>query len=186
MLAEEIEKARLRDLVAAFEAGEAAVAQSVADLCVAPEFEPGDAELLQPWLEWCRDKSVRHAPAKPACVAAYLLDRHKSGLAEQKLLDELAKIQLLHDHWGLPSPVTSALVSAALERVLDKAPRSWRKDEKWAWFQLTPAVKAAVKRRHDETETYIRNQQNQIAELKKQLEQKTETADSVTTEKEKV
>src|SRR6516225_358345 len=167
MLADEIQYAKRRELIAALDAGEAAVARSVADLCAAPEFEPGDAELLAPWLEWCRDKSVRHAPAKPWCVAAYLLDRHKS-VAEQKLLDELAAINRLHDHWKLASPVTGP-VNAALERVLTEAPRSWRRAEKWAWFQLTPAVKAAVKRRHDETETCIRNLQNEIARLKKEL-----------------
>jgi hypothetical protein len=53
--------------------------------------------------------------------------------------------------------------------VLDKPPRSWRKDEQWAWHQATTAVKAAVKRRHDETETKIRQLQNEVAELRKQL-----------------
>jgi hypothetical protein len=182
MLADEIEHAKQRELIAALNAGESAVAQSVADLCAAPEFKPGDAELLQPWLEWCRDKSVRHAPAKPWAVAAYVLDRHKSGVAEQKILHELAGIQLLHDHWRLPSPVTTAAVNAALEQVVTKAPRSWRRSEQWAWHQSPPAVKAAVSRRHGETETKIRQLQNEAAELKKQLEQKTEAAESAKTE----
>lgn len=48
MLAEQIQKAKERELIAALDRGEALIAETLADLCTAPDPAPGDVELLAP------------------------------------------------------------------------------------------------------------------------------------------
>jgi hypothetical protein len=133
MLADEIERAKRR----ALDEGEAAIAQSVAGLCTAPELTPADVELLRPWLAWCKEKSVRHAPAKPWCIAAFILD--------QRNLDTLAAIEALHSRFNLPNPVMSEIVGAAIERVGEvRAPRSWPKADKALFATLPPQIRHRV------------------------------------------
>lgn len=202
MLVAEIERQRQRDLIAALDAGERLVAESLGDLLTLtpPELDPGDQQLLQPWLTWCRDKSVRHAPAKPWSVAAYVLDRYRGNIVEEQIFTELAAIQRLHDKFGLASPVCTAPVQTALEKIAvleharkidageksptpNFAPRSWTKDAQRAFWSLPPFIKAAVGRREAERETYVRRLQNEVAAMK----HKSDTATKpVTTEKEKV
>ena len=185
MLAAEIEAAKQRELIAALDAGEKAVAESHAYLLIAPELDPGDVELLKPWLTWCRDKSVRNVPAKVWCVAAYVLDRHKQGAPESEIFDELGALERLHDKWRLPNPVTTAIVSAVLDTIIkDPAPRSWTKQEQEDWPLLPPTIKAAIARRERERDIKLRQLQNELADLKKQL--KPDEPKAVATEKEEV
>jgi hypothetical protein len=183
MLADEIEKARQRQQIAALDSGESAFA----NFCVAAELARGDVELLKPWLAWCEEKSVRHAPAKPWVVAAFVLDRHQNGVALQSILDCLTAIERLHDHWRLANPVASLPVQEVLERIIDvPAPRSWTKDER-RMFPLIPLpLREAVHRRDRDRELKIRQLQNEVADLKKQLkpdgeavEQKETTNESI-------
>jgi hypothetical protein len=154
-------------------------------LLIAPELDPGDVELLKPWLTWCRDKSVRNVPAKVWCVAAYVLDRHKQGAPESEIFDELGALERLHDKWRLPNPVTTAIVSAVLDTIIkDPAPRSWTKQEQEDWPLLPPTIKAAIARRERERDTKLRQLQNEVAGLKKQL--KPDEPKAVTTQKEEV
>jgi hypothetical protein len=155
-------------------------------LLIAPELDPGDVELLKPWLTWCRDKSVRNVPAKVWCVAAYVLDRHKQGTPESEIFDELGALKRLHDKWRLPNPVTTAIVSAVLDTIIkDPAPRSWTKEEKQDWPLLPPTTKAAIARRERDRDRELRSCQNRAAEAERKLKQKTEAAVPAT-EKEKV
>jgi hypothetical protein len=80
-----IEAAKRRAEFEAFEKNERIVAEAMGDLCAAPELEAGDPELLQPWLTWCKEAGVRHAPAKSYCIAAFILDRHRHGADEQQI-----------------------------------------------------------------------------------------------------
>jgi hypothetical protein len=168
MLADEIEKAKQRELVAALDAGERRVAESLGDLIAAPELAPGDTELLKPWLAFCKDRSIRYVPAKPWCVAAYLLDRHRGGLVEQQILAELSAIACLHDKFGLANPVVTAPVNVALGRITQvPTPYSWTKDEKRGFHTLPIVVRIAIGRRENERDKTLRNMQREVAELRK-------------------
>jgi hypothetical protein len=172
MLADEIEKAKQRELIAALDAGERTVAEALGDLIAAPELAPGDQELLAPWLTWCRDKSVRHAPAKPWCCAAYAIDRAKHGIDGQQIVSELRAISRLHFKFGLADPCSGPVIDRALQNIIpERPPRSWRKEEWSGWWSLPATTKAAIDRRERERETKLRQLQNEVAELKKKLVQ---------------
>jgi hypothetical protein len=171
-LAQEIEAAKQRELIAALDAGEKAIAESVAYLLVAPELAPGDVELLKPWLTWCRDKSVRSVPAKVWCCAAYVLDRHKQGTPKSKIFDELGALERLHDKWRLPNPVMTAIVSAALERVFEiKRPRSWPLKDEVLFVRLPPPIRFRIRAREDSRERELRSCQNRAAEAERKLKE---------------
>ena len=70
----------------------------------------------------------RHCPAKPATVAAFILD---SRLKHDRMLDALNVIARLHNIYSLSNPVATSVVRAVLETVLDdEPPRSWTKRRK--------------------------------------------------------
>jgi hypothetical protein len=168
VLADEIEKIKRRELIAALDDGERRVAETLGDLVVAPELAPGDPQLLAAWMAFCRDKSVRHAPARPWCVAAYLLERHHSGVVGQHIVSELEAISRLHDKFKLANPVATAIVSDALAQITDdQAPRSWTKDEQRSFWTLPPMAKSAIARRERERDAYLRRFQNEMVELRK-------------------
>jgi hypothetical protein len=193
VLAAEIEAAKQRELVAALDAGEKAVAESHAYLLIAPEPAPGDVELLKPWLTWCRDKSVRSVPAKVWCCAAYVLDRHNQGIPESQIFDELRAIERLHSKWRLPNPVETAICKAAIERITQThPPRSWPAADRALFATLDPQIRHRIAEREKDRERELRSCQNRAAEaerkLKELIEQKPgEPKSAVTTdEKEKV
>jgi hypothetical protein len=171
MLADDIATQKQRELIAALDAGERRVAQAIGDLIAAPELEPGDTELLAPWLEFCKHHSCRHAPAKSWVCAAYAIERHKRGIGGQQIISELRAISRLHFKFRLADPCSGPVIDAALEQIVpERPPRSWRKDEWSDWWSLPGTTKAAIKRRHDETETCIRKLQNELAAAKKRLQ----------------
>jgi hypothetical protein len=165
MLADDIAAQKQRQLVAALDEGERNLAQSLGDLIVAPDLSPGDQELLKPWLTWCKDKSVRHAPAKPWCCAAYAIDRAKRGIDGQQIVSELRAISRLHFKFGLADPCSGPVIDAALGRIVpERPPRSWRKDEWSDWWSLPATIKAAIERREKERETAVRRLQNEVSD----------------------
>lgn len=166
MLAQQIEVAKQREQIAAWAAGEKAVAETVADLCTATDLAPGDKELLQPWLTWCKDKSVRHAPAKAWCCAAYILDRHKLGATEEQILGELSAITRLHSKFKLSDPVTGP-VHAALERIIEIRPPRWPKADQIAWSMLRAQIRLAIATREAQRDKELRRIQNEHAEWKR-------------------
>jgi len=185
VLAAEIEAAKQRELIAALDKGEKAVAESHGDLLIAPELQPGDVELLKPWIAWCRDKSARSVPAKVWCVAAYVLDRHKQGIAESQIFDELGALKRLHDKWRLPNPVMTAIVSAAIERITQtRPPRSWPKEDKALFATLPAQIRHRIAMREDQRDKELRRLQTEYDLKLKELKPKDEPKEAVTTEKE--
>jgi hypothetical protein len=165
MLADEIK----RQQIAALDAGETAL-QSIAPSALV-ELRADDLELLRPWLAWCKEKSVRHAPAKPHVVAAFIID--------QGNVDVLAAIDRLHQKFGLSTPVMTAIVGAAIERVIPiKLPRSWPKEDCALVATLPAQVRHRIETREQERDAGLRRKHNELAELRKQLKQQ------ITTEKE--
>jgi len=170
MLADEILKAREKEQIAKYDAGEKAVAESLGDLLAAPELEPGDVELLKPWLSWCADKSVRSVPAKVWCCAAYVLHRHGQGIAEDKIFDELGAIERLHDKWQRPNPVASSIVDSAIEQITQtRPPRSWPAADKALFATLDPQIRYRILTRETQRDNELRRLQNAYAEKLKEL-----------------
>jgi hypothetical protein len=169
VLADEIEKIKQPELIAALDAGERRVAESLGGLIVAPELAPGDQQLLAPFVDWCARNSCRRCAAKPATVAAFVIHQRDSGVPPDHVVGTLAAIERLHDARRLANPVRTAIVSAVLsdERIIYDRPRSWRKEEMRDWSSLPPMIKAAITRRERERENYLRNLQNELAELRK-------------------
>jgi hypothetical protein len=169
-LATEIERAKQRAQIEEFDRNEKIVAEAMGDLCTAPELMPGDAELLQPWLTWCKEAGVRHAPAKPWCVAAFILDRHRHGADEQQIHAVLGAITRLHDRFGLANPVAGP-VHAALYRIFEiYPPRSWPKEDKALWATLPALVRHRITSREAERDAGLRKKQNELAAKLKELQ----------------
>jgi hypothetical protein len=186
MLAQEIERAKQRAQIEAFDRNEKIVAETLGDLCAAPELAPGDAELLAPWLTWCKEAEVRHAPAKPWCCAAFILDRQRHGADEQQIHAVLGAISRLHQKFGLADPVTGP-VHLALFRMFEIAPpRSWPKEDKALWATLPALARHRITIREAQRDKELRRIQSEHAELKKRLTTDAETKAVEITEKEKV
>ena len=171
MLVDEIRRAQIK----ALDDGEAAI-QSIANPSALVELTPAELELLRPWLEWCKNKSVRHAPAKPHVVAAWIIDGGN--------LDALPVIDLLHQKFGLSSPVMTSIVGAAVERVsMIKSPRSWPKADQALLVTLPPQIRHRIATREHERDAGLRRKQNELAEKIKALTPEV-PKEAVTTEKE--
>jgi hypothetical protein len=157
MLADDIRRAQAK----ALDAGEAAL-QPIANPCAAVEFTLTEAELLRLWCAWCKTKSVRHAPAKPHVVAAFII--------EQGNLDALPAIDLLHQSFDLSNPVMTGIVGAAIERVASvKPPRSWPAADKALWATLPAQIRERISMREKQRDDGLRLAQNQYAEKLKAL-----------------
>ena len=125
---------------------------------------------------------MRHAPAKPWCVAAFVLDQHKLGY---EISDSLAAIERLHERFNLSNPVLTAIVGAAIERVIAiKPPRSWPKADQALLVTLPAQIRQPIEAREQERDAGLRRKQNELAEKIKAL--KPDEPKAVTTEKEKV
>jgi hypothetical protein len=170
VLAAEIEAAKRRAKIEALDHGEKTVAESLGDLFTAPELAPGDVQLLKPFIDWAAQRSCRYCPAKPPVVAAYVLDRHKAGVAEDQIFDELGALEHLHDRWGLPNPVKTAVVDAAIERITQtRPPRSWPAADKALFATLDPQIRHRIATREQQRDTELRRVQTELAEKRKAL-----------------
>src|SRR5205814_1372426 len=104
--------------------------------------------LAAPFVRWCDARGVRHCPAKPATVAAFVL---AEKMGTQNLLPCLAAITATHNEHRLANPVATAIVARALARTVTiDPPRAWPKDDK-ALFLLLPAdIQSIIARRERE------------------------------------
>jgi hypothetical protein len=166
MIAEEIQ----RQEIARLDAGEKVLAAELATKLQVGNIKIDDHEgqLLGGFIEWCQARSVRRCPAKPTTVAAFVLHQKEVGVKAEHILATLTVIEKHHDLHNIANPVRTAIVSTALERVVNEGrPRSFTKEESRDWWSLPPMIKAAIGRRERERETYLRRIQNELAELKK-------------------
>jgi hypothetical protein len=181
----EVERAKRLAEAEAFDRNERIIGDAIANRYPAPELTAEDRELLGPWLEYCKEAGVRHAPAKPWCVAAFILHENNRCVPDRMILARCRAITKLHDKFGLANPVATHVVSAVLDTIIkDPAPRSWTKQEQEDWPLLPPSIKAAIARRERERDTKLRQLQNEVAGLKKQL--KPDEPKAVATQKEEV
>ena len=124
------------------------------------------------FIAWCADNGVRHCPAKPATVAAYLMENRAQ---HDLLLDTLAAIGRLHDKFNLANPGATAIVRTVLELSLDDKPPRWKKHEQELWASLPAEIRFALSRREHERDRELRLRQNEAADLRKKLNAETKT-----------
>jgi hypothetical protein len=144
--------------------------QALAACFPAPSNELTDRDRanLAPFVRWSEEQRVPSCPAKSATVGAFIRWQADHKISAGKILDTAASIEALHDAAGVANPVATTLVRAVLESVTDIAPpRSWRKDEKFSFAILPVDIRAAIERRENDRETYLRNRQNELAEATK-------------------
>jgi hypothetical protein len=114
---------------------------------------------------WCRQHGVRSLPARPTTIALYL----QTALADAVAAAEA--IRVAHQVHSLPCPVSTDVVRFRLNELSDdKPPRSWRNAEKLIWCELSPEIRAVIKRREQEDSAAVRIAQCELAELRKRLE----------------
>jgi hypothetical protein len=112
---------------------------------------------LVPFIEWATTANVRYCPALPTTIGAFVLAQAAARIPEQQILDQVAAIAQLHDHYGLPSPIATTAARYALEQVVkSEAPRSWTREEKLLWASLPPEIRAVIQRRDKDQEKAMR------------------------------
>ena len=165
----EIDRIKRQEQAATWDRNEKLLAERVAlevEVVVDVPLTSLESLTQQQFVEWCSAKAVRHCPAKPSTVAAFILD---SRLKHDRMLDALNVIARLHNKYSLSNPVATSVVRAVLETVMDDAPpRSWTKAEKELYSFLPTDIRAAISRREREREKYLSQTRNEIAEARKQ------------------
>ena len=145
-LADALAQVRLNEIAQA----EALITSHIAALLPpVSELDETTQRYLAPFINWCANANVRHAPAAPGICAAFILNQARVGIAPERIAAEARAIELLHDHYGLANPIQTRAARWALDRVLPsiEPPRSWTKDEKQQFADL-PSLGAREALRH--------------------------------------
>jgi hypothetical protein len=176
-LNEQMDLVRKRELAARLDQGEAEIHARIADQLPQPaELDSETLEDLRPWLAWTTARHVRHAPARPYVIAAFIAEQSASGTSTNDILRQLDAVARLHDKFSLPNPVATAAARAVLEREFAFAvPRSWTGPEKEMFVTLPAEIRAAISRREQDRETTLRRAQNNLAAERKRLQADAET-----------
>jgi hypothetical protein len=127
--------------------------------------DPHQRAFLAGFDQWCRANGVRSFPAAPAAIAVYL----RASLSEGDALAAAEAIRLAHQAHGLPCPVSTNVVRAQLNVMLDDKPPRWKPDEQLLWAALPPEIRGILTRKERERDTALRRKQNELAELKRNL-----------------
>jgi hypothetical protein len=144
-------------IAAAFEANERKLAAQVP--LPAATLDPHQRALFSAFEHFCRTNGVRALPASPTTIAAYL----RAALAEGDALAAAEAIRIAHQAHGLPCPVSTHVVRAQLNELLeDKPPRSWRADEQLMWAALPPEIRAVIARRERQRDLELRRLQSKV------------------------
>ena len=162
MLADEINRAKLRDQIAAFERNESILRDEiVATLGTERPLGNEARNLAAPFVRWCNERGARYCPSKPATVAAFVLTEKMDA---DHLLRCLEAVAATHNEHRLANPVATAIVARALERVITvEPPRSWPKDDKAAFLLLPADIQSIIARRERERDRWLRHAQTDAA-----------------------
>ncbi len=179
-----LEQARLDAQLAEWEAKEAELRRTVElRLGGTPSIEE-TADLdgaIAPFKTWCERNGFRYFPAQPATLAQYLLEHSLIGI--EKLADTIAAVSETYFARGLPNPVATWIVAAAMQRAGDIAPpRSWPNSLKAQFFVLPHMLKKYVADHDIRREKVLRRAQNEAARARRALaEMRTEARSGETT-----
>jgi hypothetical protein len=130
------------------------------------------AELLETFTMWCNSKGVPSLPAKPTTVAAFILARRRLDADEKLTRNIVHAVERQHDIAGLPNPVATFAVRLALNKPATvEPPRSWPGAQKLMFAGLPREIQEVVSAREADRERALRRGQNEIAEMKKRLQE---------------
>jgi hypothetical protein len=167
----EIDRQKKAEAAAAFNKNETAMAKRLA----LPQPEPITEQewaRLRPWVKFCELNGVRHCPARPTTIAAFIAEREYRF----EPVETLQAIARFHDFYGLANPVTTNAVRAVLEPLINVgAPRSWPKADREMFLHLPPEAREIIARREQDREQWLRRTQNELAEQRKKLDAQTKT-----------
>ena len=114
-----------------------------------------------------KQRGVASFPASPALVAYFM-----AHVAEEIIAESLQTIVRVHNASGLANPCATAAVLEVLSRRIKlDCPRSWNQADKNLFIQLPADLQVTVLRRENGRDNAIRKGQNEIAAMKKQLQQ---------------
>jgi hypothetical protein len=100
-LTDAIHAAKQREQIARWDAGEARLAAELKFDGPRPTLAKDVLERLDIFGKWCASKQVRKCPAKPATVAAFVLEQFGLGAHPQIIVAMVQAIEALHDYHGL-------------------------------------------------------------------------------------
>jgi hypothetical protein len=159
------------ELNAAFDHGERLLAASLPFEWKPKELSHDQQHRFGVFVEFAKQKCVRACPAKPASVAAFVIDRHSDGVPAQQILALLEAISAAHNYHGsLADPCAAQIVRQALSETIHiEPPRSWSRADRELFIALPPDVRSVLARREQERDAALRRAQNALAEEKKRL-----------------
>jgi hypothetical protein len=168
VLADDIALATQREQVAAWDKGEAQLREQLGLDVPQGRLSADIRDRFSIFEKWCAERSVRHLPAKPWVVAAFLRDQIAYDV--QGCLSLLAAIEAAHDLHSLSNPVATAIVRQVLDEIVrTPPPRGWNTEEKADFAKLPPEIRQTIATREDQRERALKKKFNELADLKKRL-----------------
>ena len=144
---------------------ELSICSSVATRLNLPAVE-GDTSEWPVFAAWCHANNIRPYPARPASVAYFVLDNLLLGI--DRLRSILRSVSVVHQN--VADPTLGPAVAAALHQIAPIAPpRSWPKQQKSHFLELSYETQAWYAQHEDKREKEVRRAQNVAAELRNKL-----------------
>jgi hypothetical protein len=129
---------------------------------------PAAGKLPQSFVDFCRTWNVSYMPARPAAVAAYVLQCGRFGV--DVLADDLAAISAVHVANNTADPTQGFPVTAAVARVAEvEAPRSWSVPERKRFAALPLQVQQYILQRESERDSALQRALQKASDERKQL-----------------
>jgi hypothetical protein len=129
----------------------------------APE---GDLSGWPLFKSWCEQRQITPYPARPAAVAAFILENAALGIDE--LLRIVKSISVVHER--VADPTASGAVPAALNKIAPiQPPRSWPKAKKVRFLSLPWDLQAFFAKHEERREKEIHRAHGDAAEARKKL-----------------
>ena len=169
-LADQLEAARQREQIAAWDRGEAQLREQLGLDVPKRELSADVRDRFSLFEKWCSERGVRRLPAKSWVVAAFLLEQTANGRDAQGCIALLAAIAEIHDSASLSDPTSTSVVNQVLDQIVKvDPPRSWPAADKAEFARLPPTIREIIARRENDRDRELRRKQTEFAELKKRL-----------------
>jgi hypothetical protein len=129
---------------------------------------PAAGKLPQTFVDFCRTWNVSPMPARPAAVAAFVLQFGRFGA--DVLAEDLAAISAVHVAANQGDPTQGFPVTAAVARVAEiEPPRSWTVVERKRFAALPLPTQQYVLQRESERDSALQRALQKVADERKQL-----------------
>jgi hypothetical protein len=129
------------------------------------------------WEKWCSLRGESAIPASPTIIARFIKDVAPMGI--DRVWPAVLEISRAHYTIALPDPTFSYPVTTAINALskLDP-PRSWPAQEKARFLTLPYDIQSILAKRQADADRQVRRLQNEVATLKKELENADAKTDS--------